>query len=251
MATAVFRFHFRFHFFLPVNSLFLREFLTSSECTTDIANTYIVCTRRIHDRILMEDAMTGDFTDSEMRAINRCRLFLQVEYLSDVCTADGLTTDPGLEAKSPEASSQSTIKWPRQGLPGPRSWAPYTRDSTNNRLRQTLGPWTRPDLHNWPAYNDSSSQMLCQMVPQHAIATLGTSSTSWTYHPVGIECTRRFVAVSKNAASFQDSRPPSDAVPVTVLLDTPTLLRCSIPPMPLEPACSLWLGYSYCMYRRP
>jgi hypothetical protein len=37
------------------------------ECTIDIANTYTVCTRRIHDRILVEDAMTGDFTDSEMR----------------------------------------------------------------------------------------------------------------------------------------------------------------------------------------
>jgi hypothetical protein len=135
--------------------------------------------------------MTGNFTDSEMRAINRLwRRFLR----------------------------------------------PYTCDSTNNRLRQTLGPWTRPDLRNWPAYYDSSSQMRYQMVPPHPNATLGTSSTSWTYHPAGIECTRRFVAVSKNAASFQDSRPPSDAVPVTVLLDTPTLLRCSIPPMPLEPA---------------
>jgi hypothetical protein len=145
----------------------LCEILASSECTIDIANTYTVCTRRIHDRILVEGAMTGDFTDSEMRAINCCRLFLQAE-LSDVCTADGLTTDPGLEAKPPKVSSQSTIKWPRQGLPGPRSWVvwrrflrPYTRDSTNNRLRQTLGPWTRPDLHNWPAYYDSSSQMLC------------------------------------------------------------------------------------------
>jgi hypothetical protein len=81
----------------------LCEFLASSECTIDIANTYTVCTRRIHDRILVEDAMTGDFTDSEMRAINRCRLFLQVEYLSDVCTADGLITDPGLEAKPPKS----------------------------------------------------------------------------------------------------------------------------------------------------
>jgi hypothetical protein len=74
------------------------------------------------------------------------------------------------------------------------------------------------------------------MIPPHATATLGTSSTSWTYYPAGIECTRRFIVVSKNAASFQDSRPPPDAVRVTVLLEAPTLLRCSIPPMPLEPA---------------
>jgi hypothetical protein len=57
----------------------LCEFLASSESTIEIANTYTVCTRRVHDRILMEDAMTEDFTDSEMRAMNRCRLFLQVE----------------------------------------------------------------------------------------------------------------------------------------------------------------------------
>jgi hypothetical protein len=43
--------------------------------------------------------MTGDFTDSEMKAINRCRYFLQVECLPDICTADGLTTDPILDFK--------------------------------------------------------------------------------------------------------------------------------------------------------
>jgi hypothetical protein len=156
--------------------------------------------------------------------------FLQVECLSDVCTADGLTTDPGLQAHPPHVTSQSTIKWPCQGLPGSRSWAiwrrfmkPYTRDSSNNRLRQTLGPWTRPDQRIWPVYYDSSSQMLCQMVqtPQHETATPGTANTSWQYYPAGIASTRRFIAVSKDAASFQDSRPPPDAVPVTVLKHLP------------------------------
>jgi hypothetical protein len=110
-------------------------------------------------------------------------------------------------------SPQSTIKWPCQGLPGSRSWAiwrfmkPYTRDSSNNRLRQTLGPWTRPDQRIWPVYY-LSSQMLCQMVqtPQHETATPGTANTSWQYYPAGIASTRRFIAVSKDAASFQDSR---------------------------------------------
>ncbi len=106
----------------------------------------------------------------------------------------------------------------------------------NNRLRQILGPCTRPDQRIWPVYYDSSSQMLCQMVqtPQHETATPGTANTSWQYYPAGIASTRRFIAVSKDAASFQDSRPPPDAVPVTVLLETPTLLRCSIPSLPPE-----------------
>mgnify|MGYP000512119673 CR=1 FL=1 len=77
--------------------------------------------------------------------------------------------------------------------------------------------------------------MLCQIVPQHATAILGASSTSWKYHAAGIASTRRFLAVMKDNASFQDSPPPLDAVPVTVLRETPTLLRCSIPPSSPEP----------------
>jgi hypothetical protein len=68
------------------------------ECTIEIANTYTVCPDG--SIVLMEDAMLGDFTNGEIR-VNRCRLFLQVECLSDVCTADGLTTDPGLQAHPP------------------------------------------------------------------------------------------------------------------------------------------------------
>jgi hypothetical protein len=53
-----------------------RDFLADSECTIEITNTYRVTNRRVHDSILMEDAMTRDSTDGEMRSINHCRLFL-------------------------------------------------------------------------------------------------------------------------------------------------------------------------------
>jgi hypothetical protein len=53
----------------------------------------------------MEDAMPGDFTDGEMQAIHRLQLYLQVECLSDVYTAAGLTTDPGLQAQPPNVTS--------------------------------------------------------------------------------------------------------------------------------------------------
>jgi hypothetical protein len=106
----------------------LCEFLTSSEYTIEMVNTYTVCTRRVHDRILMEDAMTGDFTDSKMRMINRCRLFLQVECLLDVCTADGLTADPGLKAKSPHRARSSGLVKGSQG----RARGQYDDDSSDH-----------------------------------------------------------------------------------------------------------------------
>jgi hypothetical protein len=91
------------------------QFLASSRCTIEIANTYTVCPDG--SIVLMEDAMLGDFTNGEIR-VNRCRLFLQVECLSDVCTADGLTTDPGLQtsATSPHRARSSGLVKGFQGL---------------------------------------------------------------------------------------------------------------------------------------
>jgi hypothetical protein len=117
--------------------------------------------------------MLGDFTNGEIRAINRCRLFLQVECLSDVCTADGLTTDPGLQASATghlTEHDQVVVKGFRVSLVGNMA----VHETIHTRLFEqpaptTLGPWTRPDQRIWPVYYDSSSQMLCQMVqtPQH------------------------------------------------------------------------------------
>jgi hypothetical protein len=118
----------------------LRDFLADFECTLKIADTYTVCIHRVHDRILMKDALIEDYTVSEIQAINRCRLYLKVECLSDLCTADGLKIDPGFQAQSP------TVKMPYQGLPSPHSktvWRrfliPYTRFH-----EQSVKPNTRP-----------------------------------------------------------------------------------------------------------
>jgi hypothetical protein len=69
-------------------------------------------------------------------------------------------------------------------------------DSTSNRLRQ---PWDRGQdrPRKWPAYYDSTSQMLCQIVPQTATATIGTPNNNWKYHTAGIVTARRFITVPK------------------------------------------------------
>jgi hypothetical protein len=69
--------------------------------------------------------------------------------------------------------------------------------------------------------------MLCQQVPALATATTGTNA-SWHYHPAQITHTRCFLAVTKSN-TFADAHPETDAIRVTVLLETATLLRCSLP----------------------
>ncbi len=155
----------------------LRDFLADSELTLTIANVYTVCPRREGDLVLMDEARTGNYTSGDVQAINRCRLYLQVECLSDICTADGLGFDPGLKAKPPTVSSQSMIQWPRQELPGKLSWAAwrrffrsYTPDSSSSQSREALGAWTHPELRTWSAYYDPSIEMLCQRVATPSIA---------------------------------------------------------------------------------
>jgi hypothetical protein len=107
--------------------LFLRDFLADLEFTLEIANTHIVCLRRVHDRILMDDVLAGFYIESEIQGINRFRFYLQVECLSDICTADGVRLNPGIQEKTTAVTSTSTIQWPCQGLPDPRSWATWRR----------------------------------------------------------------------------------------------------------------------------
>jgi hypothetical protein len=147
---------------------------------------YTVRIRRVHDSILMEDAMTGNFTDGEIQAINRCRLYLQVECLSDICTAAGSTTDPGLQAQPPRVISQSTIKGLVKGFLG--SARGQCGDSSSNRIRvipraidcQTLGPWkgltSENGLHTTtpPRRCSASSTPRCNH-------NAGYSSTKWKY----------------------------------------------------------------------
>jgi hypothetical protein len=60
------------------------------------------------------------------------------------------------------------------------------------------------------------------MVSPPATAPTRTAA-SWNYHPAEITQTRRFLAVSKKNDAFQYSRPDLDAVPATVLRETPIL----------------------------
>jgi hypothetical protein len=122
----------------------------------EIANTYKVCLRQVLDCILIEDALVGWYTNSDMQAINRCRLYLHAECLSDICTgpAVGLRIDPRLQAQSPNVTLQSiTKKWQCQGLPGRRSCGQYCADSLSRScassttwLHQMLGPWAPAGL---------------------------------------------------------------------------------------------------------
>ena len=113
------------------------------------------------------------FNQPDLQRINRCRLYLRVTMLSEICTEDGskLLTDVW-NGKMP--SSYSQLLWPRQPRPSGLSWriwrrfltqalrpGHYTCYSTQLVLQQPLGKWfvgfTRE--RQWPWYYSPSSQV--------------------------------------------------------------------------------------------
>jgi hypothetical protein len=83
----------------------------------------------------------------EQILINRCRLFLQVECLSDISDAEGKKILEEWFYPDTTKSSRSLKNWPLQGDPGQESWKLWKKiligsfTSYDNSLKTNLGRW--------------------------------------------------------------------------------------------------------------
>jgi hypothetical protein len=67
-----------------------RQFLSSASTKLHLPNhTIRLLPRRVGDINLMFHALQQKLTLAQLKSINHCRLFLKVEYLSDMCNAQG------------------------------------------------------------------------------------------------------------------------------------------------------------------
>jgi hypothetical protein len=105
-------------------------------------------TYRKNDQYIMDDPSLRSLTFKERMLIHRCRIYLQVETLSDISDAPGgkvLTAWLDPHAKKP---SFSLTSWPKQSDPGKEAWKIWKKFITgaftheNGKLRQPLGKWT-------------------------------------------------------------------------------------------------------------
>jgi hypothetical protein len=149
-----------------VNGSSLRDF--DSECTIEIANIYTVRIRRVHDSILMEDAMTGNFTDGEIR-----------RSIAADCTFRSNVSQ--IFAQLQARRQIQDCKHNRQGHPNYCGFVKGFREALVAVWRQFLKPYTRvipraidsrqiamerPDLRKWPAYYDSIADALPASTPR-------------------------------------------------------------------------------------
>ena len=106
--------------------------------------------------------MNQAFSDREVKDINNCRLFLQVETITDIATNRGNKIRESVR-KGESSGSISNLLWPVQQKPATtgkrKAWIAWRKFldlicTHGNNLRQPLGEWRDTTNQRWTEYYD-------------------------------------------------------------------------------------------------
>jgi hypothetical protein len=104
----------------------IRDFLLHINAKIMNATTGLE-TYRINDSMIMDAPELRQMSRKEQILINQCRIYLQVESISDIASSDGrVIHEAWLDGKS-KKPSRSTKRWPNQGDTGKEAWSIWKR----------------------------------------------------------------------------------------------------------------------------
>jgi hypothetical protein len=170
---------------------------------------------RKFDSYIMDTSTLVTMTRKEQILINRCRLFLQVECLSDISDAEGKKILDEWYSPDTTKSSRSLKQWPLQGNPGQEAWKLWKKflhssfTSTNNSLKTSLGCWEKGNkMRNHLAY----------IHPYDNSLWIFLDHQNWSVHKM-LQKSRRNVIFQRKATAIYRSR-PLGIIPIDVLSQT-------------------------------
>lgn len=109
------------------------------------------------------------FTREEMAAINRCRLYLKVFFMSDIVSDNGSHIIPEIYCGERFSQWTSRWKWPRQPRPPNSSWKLWEiaitevwAKSETLRLTTPLGDWLHKTHMKHTYKIDTANNILCE-----------------------------------------------------------------------------------------
>jgi hypothetical protein len=171
----------------------MRRFLTISQLTLHIEDIVTPVTKRENDAIIMDVVAAQQWTNAETRQINKCRLYMRIDSISEMCSASGSHVDNN-HWDVIIGIGENKQMWPIQGHPGNKcikTRKRFVKSICINGTRKLIAPlqsWTSPH-HNgrWDAiYNSilntitvTSAQSVVQFhsIKQHRTKWTGTRST--------------------------------------------------------------------------
>jgi len=113
--------------------------------------------RQDNDREIMQVIVKVGATNTDLQSINRCRMWLQVNYLSKICMGDGKKiTQMAWEGME---KNQTRYKWPRTQKPTQIEWKTWQQAllvafqlNIQRVLQQPLGQWWGMKEPSWGWY---------------------------------------------------------------------------------------------------
>jgi hypothetical protein len=164
---------------LATNSLVKSSWYFLSTYDIKLAHDIKIEGQRKGDKPIMEIFLYHNIHTSELRSINKCRLFLQAFFLSDIADGSGMyVTDDSWQGMC-QGTVFKTESWPQQGNPTRADWDIWRKNirkyilGRGMRLQQRLGSWNRFN-NKWPWYYSTKDGALYHL-----------SEQGWQYfHPI-------------------------------------------------------------------
>jgi hypothetical protein len=161
----------------------LRNFLCSINATFHLDMARVPQPLREKDHAIMETFLAMQhYTVPELTRLNLCRMHLQIEFLSEMCTPEGDCILPEVWKGIRPNDSKSAILWPRQARPFEKSWSLWreatklaylgpevlraAKARTNLPLNVPLGPWIGERHRSqrlWNSYISYDSHILYRL----------------------------------------------------------------------------------------
>jgi hypothetical protein len=164
----------------------LWEFLEDSK--SKLKHDIEVLLRSRHDQFLMP-AFRRYFTKSQLQAINRCRLYLQVSTLAEIVTADGMAVTALAMEGQWDVHRPHYYGWPTQPRPSEKVWKWWRHavvkcfTTFGGTLQQPLGVWTDTD-ETWEWFHCSDKDRLYQRTDDGWRFWIKQSSQRRKAHPI-------------------------------------------------------------------
>jgi hypothetical protein len=206
----------------------IRNFLHNTNTSIITESLQSIHLLRQHDRPIMHK-IQNRFNKSEMECINACRLFLQVNLLSEICDDSGTTllTEAlyGNTTNNKQPTlwiySTSTLHWPHQECPPSQSWALWKRHLsyfTNNTTKLTtpLGDWTTNPYRQRKWYFNYTTKGIHRI--QEQCSTFYTPVVSRTRH------NKKFTISNEAIHNFDPT-----SIPITPTYIQKETIHCRIP----------------------
>jgi hypothetical protein len=200
----------------------IRDFLHHIDAKITNATTGLTI-YRTNDSLIMDAPALKKVTRKEQILINRCRLCLQVECISDIASADGrFILETWFDNKTTKPS-MSTKRWPIQGDTGSEAWAIWKSFlisafvKEDGTLNVKLGEWIR--RNNFRTHDAYWSR-------SHNVLLTRDQNDLWRHHPL-LQVGRRQYVFSQEYRVTSDL--PSTATPIDIQKTSTTTYTTSKP----------------------